>query len=261
MQKDLFKFITTKLKEFSKETNFSKAVIGLSGGIDSSVVACLTTKAFGTENVLGLIMPSKYSNNESREDAQELAKNLKIKSREWSIEETRLLVEKQFEKVFEKRLEGKSSENIQPRLRMLFLMAIANQENRLVIGTGNKTEIALGYATLYGDTAGAICPIGDLNKKQVYELAKEINKEFGKVIPQRVFDKKPSAELFEGQQDPFDYENISELVDKLYQGALPEEMFKEGYEEKLVKEFNEKIKNAAFKRNQSPPVIKIEKVD
>ncbi len=232
----------------------------MSGGIDSAVVACIAAEAFGRKNVLAVTMPSRFSSAGSAGDSRIVAKNLGIDFIEWPIEEIVALNKKNYEKVFGKKLEGTAAENPQARLRGNTLMTISNAQNRLLLGTGNKTEIALGYCTLYGDMAGGLEVIGDLGKTNIYKLAGYINKEMGNPIPMAVIEKIPSAELAPGQFDPFDYEKVSPLVELIVgTNKTKKEIMEAGFPEKLVGSIKKLVDSAQYKRKQAPPVIRVTK--
>ena len=253
----MFNQVVSGLHSYASENGFSKVVLGLSGGIDSSVVASIAAKALGKENVLAVSMPSKFTSKESVEDAQVVAKNLGIEFKEWPIEQAVELHRNSYEKVFGEKLSGIADENSQSRIRMLVLMAISNSQCRLLLATGNKTELYLGYCTLYGDLAGGLAPIADLNKLQVYELADHINKVMGNPISSRVIGRVPSAELAVGQVDPFDYNKVAPLVDLIVdENKQDTELLKLGFEKKLIERIRALIKKSEFKRAMAPPLIK-----
>lgn len=187
------------IKDFVQKTGFEKVHLGLSGGIDSAVVACLLADAIGPMNVRGIGLRGPFTTDESVELAKRLAENLHIDWTDLSIEEMYKATVKEFERGFGRQEFSLVHENIQARLRGLMLMAYSNRNRSLLVGTSNKTELAVGYATLYGDMCAGLLPIGDLLKSQVYALAKHYNAEF-EVIPQRIIDRPASAELREGQK-------------------------------------------------------------
>jgi len=261
---DVYKKLVKGLKSFFNNAGFSKAVIGLSGGIDSSVVCVLAVEALGKENVIGVSMPSKYSDDASHTLAKELADNLGIKLLYAPIDRSYNTVSDQLVSANAiDRGMSVTKENIQSRLRMIFLMAIANENNALLLDTGNSTENGLGYATLYGDLAGAVAPVGELNKMQVYAVGIHYNMlKDSLVIPKYVFERKPSAELSEGQTDPFDYEIYSTLVDELMTASegrdkVRERMISEGYPEECIDDAMERMERNSFKWHYAPPNIKI----
>ncbi|HMR98127.1 MAG TPA: NAD(+) synthase [Anaerolineales bacterium] len=216
---EIFKALVLGLRDFADKNNLKHAFVGLSGGIDSSVVAVIAAEALGRERVTGVAIPSRFTDVRSTESARELASRLGIGFEVVELETMHKAAE---QAVGPKRSEGVGGENIQARLRMIVLMSFVNQRRGFLINTSNKTELTLGYSTLYGDMAGAISPLGDLTKPDVYALARWINSglKVGKlqvegVIPPFVMERKPSAELRENQVDPFDYEKISPEAEAL----------------------------------------------
>ncbi|MCX8183100.1 MAG: NAD+ synthase [Crenarchaeota archaeon] len=271
-EQEMFNAIVLGIRDYFRKTGFKKAVVGMSGGIDSSLTTCIAVEALGKENVIGVYMPSKYSSEHSKEDALKVAENLGICFVEIPIQEIvesyRENLEKPLEKIrshFGLTRESDdpvADENIQPRIRGNILMDISNRLKDLkilVVNTGNKTELALGYCTLYGDMAGGIGALGDVSKLEVYNLAKYVNEKAGKeIIPKRVFEKKPSPELKEGQYDPFDFSIVSPLVDEIVENRRSKlELLKAGYPKEVVEDTYRRIRNAEYKRWQAPPCIKI----
>ena len=235
--------------------------IGLSGGIDSSLVAVIASTALGKDNVTGVSMPSRYSSEHSKADAKTLAANLGIKFTSISIEPVFLAFETQLGPHFRGYASDVAEENLQSRIRGSILMALSNKFGGLVLATGNKTELALGYATLYGDMSGGLEVIGDVSKTEVYSLSRYFNESVRKsLIPENCFNKIPSAELRPNQFDPFDYSLVSPLVDEVIENRLSRsELIRLGYDEALVDNTLTRIKNAEYKRRQAPPTIKITK--
>ncbi|MEM2941338.1 MAG: NAD+ synthase [Thermoproteota archaeon] len=271
-EQEMFNAIVLGIRDYFRKTGFKKAVVGMSGGIDSSLTTCIAVEALGRENVIGVYMPSKYSSQHSKEDAQKVAENLGICFVEIPIQEIveayRKVLEKPLEKIrrrfglTKERDDPVADENIQPRIRGNILMDISNRFKDLkilVVNTGNKTELALGYCTLYGDMAGGIGTLGDVSKLEVYNLARYFNEKAGReIIPRRVFEKKPSPELKEGQYDPFDFDIVSPLVDKIVEERRgKQELIKAGYPEEVVEDIYRRIRNAEYKRWQASPCIKI----
>ena len=253
------KALTSGINDYLAKTGFSRALVALSGGIDSSVVACLAVSALGAENVLGVGMPSRYSSKESLIDAEILAKNLDIEFRVIPIE-----------KVFSTFLETLNSEahpvmdiaeeNLQARIRGNIIMFISNREGYLVLSTGNKSELAMGYCTLYGDMSGGLSVIGDVPKTMVYELARFINSE-EEIIPNRILLKPPSAELRPNQKDedslpPY---SILDLIIKAYveDNLSVDSMVSMGFDRNLVIDVVRRIDSAEYKRRQSAPILKV----
>ena len=253
-----------------KKCSFQQILIASSGGIDSAVCSVLATLAIGKENVHLISMPTRFSSSGSVSDSIELAKNLSCKHTTLSIES----FFSQFEKKWSsKSFEAKSSfgkmknitrENLQSRLRGLLVMACSNNLHSLVLATGNKSEIALGYSTLYGDTNGGLAPLGDCLKTDVYKIAKAINSLFGEIIPKSILLKAPSAELHEGQ---FDQQTLPPYptLDKILQLAITKGMSENevgGFKkDRKWKEAVEKvfalIRKSEFKRQQLPPLLRI----
>jgi NAD+ synthase (glutamine-hydrolysing) len=254
-----FKALILGTRDYCKKTGFSRAVVGLSGGIDSSLTASIATEALGKENILGVSMPSQYSSEHSKEDAKLLAKNLGIRHAVVPIQGIFEAFKEALVEQFKDMAEDVTEENLQARIRGTILMALSNKFGDIVFTTGNKTELALGYCTLYGDMAGGLGLISDLSKMQVYQLAEYYNRLKGQlIIPKRVLDKKPSAELKRDQYDPFDYSIVSPLVDEIIENRKSrDELIEKGYAQTLVDEVLKRIRNAEYKRKQAPPGIKI----
>jgi NAD+ synthase (glutamine-hydrolysing) len=193
------------IRDYARKNNFTKAVFGLSGGIDSALVAALASEALGADNILAAMMPSPYSSRGSVEDSVELAQRLGIRTVEKPISEAFHVLRQEMD-LPEPKVGSESGaiehavENLQSRLRGNILMTISNAENRLLLSTGNKSELALGYCTLYGDTNGGLAVLGDVLKTEVYDLARLYNREH-ELIPRSIIDKRPSAELAPGQFD------------------------------------------------------------
>jgi NAD+ synthase (glutamine-hydrolysing) len=249
------------IHDYARKNRFTTAVLGLSGGIDSAVVAALACEALGPENVLSVMMPSPYSSRSSIDDSVELARRLGMRVVEHPISKPyeTLLSELKLEAP----AEGRSSlaaENLQSRLRGNILMTISNSEGRLLLSTGNKSELALGYCTLYGDTNGGLAVIGDVLKTEVYELAKHINRE-REIIPGAIIQKRPSAELAPGQFDDQSlppYDQLDRIL-RLYfeQKASPQQIVETGFEASFVYEILNRVESPAneFKRRQLPPTL------
>ena len=248
------------IHDYLDKCGFKRVHVGLSGGIDSSVVAVLATKAVGPENVTVFALPSRYSSEGSREDTQVLAENLGIELHSLSIEGMFRAGLETLAPVFEDKPLDATEENLQARIRGLLLMAFSNKFHSLLLTTGNKSELATGYCTLYGDMCGVLAVIGDLFKTEVYALARSLNRE-KEVIPESVLSKAPSAELRPDQTDqdnlpPYDLlDQILELY--LLQNKTFEEITALGYETGLVKSVLNMVGKAEFKRRQAPPVLKV----
>ena len=250
------------IRDYASKNGFNRAVLGLSGGIDSAVVATLACKAIGPENVLSVMMPSPYSSRSSIDDSVELGRRLGMPVIEHSISGAYEVLLKQL-KLPAPSIENRSTatENLQSRLRGNILMTISNAEGRLLLSTGNKSELALGYCTLYGDTNGGLAVIGDVLKTEVYALANYLNRS-GEVIPQSIIGKRPSAELAPGQFDDQSlppYDQLDQVL-RLYfeQKATPNEIVETtGFESGFVRDILNRVESPAneFKRRQLPPTL------
>lgn len=248
------------LKDYARKTGFKKALVGLSGGIDSAIVAYLAVEAFGAENVHVVMMPSKYSSKGSVNDSVKLIDNLGISSNNISIQEVVDKTLYMLKDAFRGKSEDVTEENLQSRVRGLYLMAMSNKHGYLLCTTGNKSEIATGYATLYGDMCGALAVIGDVYKTQIYQMANYINRE-KEIIPIEIIEKAPSAELRPNQTDqdslpPYD---LLDTVLKMYleeQREFNEISDKIG-NESLVKKVLRLVDLNEFKRKQAAPVLRV----
>lgn len=258
IMEDLRAALLLGIKDYFYKSGFKDAVIGLSGGIDSALVAALATEALGADHVFGFAMPSKFSSDHSLKDAEQLAKNLGIHFDTISVEPMYESFLDSLKKQFAGTSFGLAEENLQARVRGTILMSLANKKNALVLTTGNKTEIALGYCTLYGDMCGALGPISDLNKLDVYGLSRYLNEQYGyDAIPQNTIDKMPSAELAEDQYDPFDYNIVSPLVDDLLINKPIEELIEETKDPELVHRIMHMIRITEYKRWQAAPGLRV----
>jgi NAD+ synthase (glutamine-hydrolysing) len=255
------------IHDYANKNNFKKAVIGLSGGMDSALVATLAVEAMGAENVLCVMMPSPFSSEGSIKDSGALVKNLGCEIRTESISESfKILLEQLKFDTPKKGGESLAAENMQARLRGVILMAISNAEGRLLLSTGNKSELAVGYCTLYGDTNGGLAVLGDVLKTEVWQVARHINEAAGReIIPSVIIDKKPSAEL---APDQFDQDSLPpyEKMDPILQLYLeqklsPEEIVAYGNDLDLTYSILNKVESSAneFKRQQLPPTLIISK--
>ena len=251
------------LRSFTELLGCTNVVVGLSGGLDSSVVAALCVRAFGANRVHGVLMPGPYSSDHSLTDAQDLAARLGIETRTVSIKEPYFAFEQVFKEAYGQDLAGSAAENSQARCRMIVLMALSNQYGWMVVNTGNKSEAMMGYSTLYGDTAGAYAPLGGLYKTQVFALAEWLNEQAraaGSVepIPQHVIDKPPSAELSAGQQDEkslgVTYAVLDQILTCLVERNMSvEETAAQGFDAAEVERINATMHAYAFKRALEPP--------
>lgn len=257
----MFDALVLGVKDYFRKTGFGHAYTGLSGGIDSSLVAVIAATAIGKQNVTGVSMPSRYSSSHSKSDAKVLAENLGIEFLTIPIEPIFNAYVDQLKESFKGRAPDVTEENFQSRIRGTLLMGLSNKFGGLVLATGNKTELALGYATLYGDMSGGLEVIGDVSKTEVYSLARYYNQKSGRtVIPESCFSKTPSAELKFDQFDPFDYSVVSPLADDIIENRLSKiELIKKGYDVRMVDDCLRRVRLAEYKRRQAPPVIKITK--
>jgi len=263
-EEELFKASVLGVRDYIQKNGFEKVLIGLSGGIDSSLVACIATEALGKDNVYGVLMPSQYTSSESIEDAQQLADNLGIKTYTVPIKDIYYSYLNELKDIFKGLEPNEAEENIQARIRGNILMALSNKFNWLVLTTGNKSEMSVGYATLYGDMAGGFAVIKDIFKTAVYKIARWYNNNKRRmVIPERVFTKPPTAELKPGQTDQDKlppYEILDEIL-KLYieEDYGLEEIIEKGYEKQLVERVIKMVNSSEYKRRQAPPGIKVSK--
>jgi NAD+ synthetase len=257
---ELFGALSLAVKDYLAKCRFKSAVLGLSGGIDSAVVAAIAVNSLGKENVVGVSMPSPYSSRGSIEDALALSRNLGIQCLQIPIGEAFAAFKGQFKKVFTGYPEDTTEENMQSRLRGMILMALSNKFGHLLLTTGNKSELAVGYCTIYGDMAGGLAVISDVPKTMVYRLAKWINRERN-IIPASTIEKPPSAELKPGQVDqdslpPYD------LLDQILQLYVEEnrsarEIIARGFDEKTVRWIQRRVDLNEYKRAQAAPGIKV----
>lgn len=265
---DLKNLLVQGIRDYAEKNGFEKLVLGLSGGVDSALVAVLAAEALGPKSLIGLAMPSKFSSVHSVEDAEILAKNLGISLKHLPIKMVHSTYQMTLKPFFEGLDEDVTEENLQSRLRGIAVMAFSNKFKALALATGNKSEFAMGYSTLYGDMCGALAPIGDLYKTEVYELAYFLN-ELRPVIPERTLSKAPSAELRPNQTDqdslpPYDlldailYELIEResTVDKTL--IHVRERFP-GTDRTLVQKVFSSLRQSEFKRNQAPPILRVSK--
>lgn len=257
---EVYQALLLGLHDYVTKNGFKKVVIGLSGGIDSALVAVIAADALGKDNVTCVFMPSRYSSQDSRQDAQELAKNLGVKLLEVSIEEAYGAYLSMLARHFEGLAPNIAEENLQARIRGNILMAFSNKFGWLVLTTGNKSEMSTGYATLYGDMAGGFAVIKDVPKVLVYKLSRYRNS-LGVVIPERVFTKAPTAELRPNQKDS-DTLPIYETLDPILKAYVEEDndsksIIAKGFDKDIVSRVLNMVDKSEYKRRQSPPGIKI----
>ncbi|MFP4662569.1 MAG: NAD+ synthase [Halanaerobiales bacterium] len=254
------------IKDYFRKCGFSRAVIGLSGGIDSAVTLCLAVEALGADNVLAISMPGPYSSEGSVEDSRELASNLGIEFKVISIEGIYDSYLDTLDGYFGNLPEDVTEENIQARARGNILMAFSNKYGYLVLATGNKSELAVGYCTLYGDMSGGMSVLSDVPKTMVYQLAEDINKDkdtngYKEIIPEKIISKAPSAELAPDQKDE-DTLPPYEILDKILyyyvdRNISVREIVARGFDEEMVLWIAKKVDNNEYKRRQAAPGLKV----
>lgn len=251
------------LRDYCAKCGFKSLVVGLSGGIDSAVVAAISAAAMGPENVTGIAMPSRYSSGHSKSDAQRLAENLGMKFMTVPIEPAHLAMDDMLTSAFDTDLNDITAQNIQARLRGIILMGYSNQHGSMLVTTGNKSEIAVGYCTLYGDMAGGLAVISDVPKTMVYELARHINAhELSGAIPESTITKPPSAELRPDQKDQDtlpDYAVLDEIVERYIErhDSAAKIITDTGLNAEIVNKVARMIDLNEYKRKQMPPGLKI----
>jgi NAD+ synthase (glutamine-hydrolysing) len=250
------------IKDYVHKNDFAKVALGVSGGIDSALVAALAADALGPENVLGLVMPSKYTSRQSLKDALLLCNNLGIKSEPIPIDDLVASYHKTLAEAMDISKPDVTAQNIQARIRGNILMAFSNKFGCLVLATGNKSELAAGYATLYGDMAGGLAPIGDVPKTLVYALARWFNaREKTDMIPVGILERAPSAELAPNQRDQDDlppYDVLDRILEMYVEDDMSsEEIVENGFDETLVRSVIRRIDRAEYKRRQAAPILKI----
>jgi NAD+ synthetase len=260
MTEELTEALTLGLRDYARKCGFRSALVGLSGGVDSSLVAVLAVRALGRHNVLGVLMPSPYTSERSIEDATALAKNLGIKTLTIPITGLFEGYLAALEPVFKGLPADATEENIQARVRGNLLMALSNKFGHLLLTTGNKSEVAVGYCTLYGDMSGGLAVVSDVPKTMVYPLARHANRQ-GEVIPQSVLTRAPSAELRPNQTDqdslpPYD---VLDPILRLYieERLSPAEIAARGFDLDLVEGVVSRVRRNEYKRWQAPPGLKV----
>ena len=248
------------IRDYFGKMGFSKAILGLSGGIDSAVTLVLAAKALGHENVRAVLLPSQFSSDHSISDAIKLTKNLGVQFDIIPIEEAFQAFEKTLQPQFAGLPFNLTEENIQARIRAVILMALSNKFGYILLNTSNKSEAAVGYGTLYGDMCGGLSVLGDVYKTQVYELARFINKD-EEIIPRNSILKPPSAELRPGQKDSDslpDYDILDEILFQyIEQRTGPNELIAKGFDETVVKRVLKLVNTNEYKRYQTPPILRV----
>ncbi|REJ45624.1 MAG: NAD+ synthase [Microcystis flos-aquae DF17] len=257
---EIYQALVLGVRDYVQKCGFKRVIFGLSGGIDSSLVAAIASDALGKENVLAVMMPSPYSSDHSISDAVALVNNLGIKSEKLAIKEIMNAYDQLLDGLFAGTDFGIAEENLQSRIRGNLLMALSNKFGHLLLSTGNKSEMAVGYCTLYGDMNGGLAVIADVPKTRVYSLCRWLNRH-GEIIPLNVINKAPSAELKPNQKDqdslpPYEILDaiLALLIDR-HQSA--EQIIAAGFEPEIVQKVIKLVKNAEFKRKQAPPGLKI----
>ena len=257
----IYKAACMGLKDYFLKNGYTKACVGLSGGIDSSVVACLAVGALGAENVKGLMMPSQFSSDSSVEDAKRLAENLGIAYSVLPITEAYNSIMNTLKPVTGGTEFDATEENIQSRIRTVLLMALQNKDGYILLNSSNKSENAIGWCTLYGDTAGAFSPTGDLYKSEIYDLARYINSQFNDVIPEAILKKEPTSELRPNQKDSDilpPYEVVDAILYRMIEeGQHREEIINAGFDANVVEKIHSMIMKNVKKRYQYPPVLRL----
>lgn len=259
---ELFRALSLGVRDYVAKCGFRSAVIGLSGGIDSALTAALAADALGPEQVLGVAMPSRYSSGHSREDARALATALGVRFMEIAIEPMHAAFLAQLEQASGAPLGDLAEQNVQARIRGQILMALSNDTGGLVLSTGNKSELAVGYCTLYGDMAGGLAVIGDLPKTVVYRVSRAANARAGRaLIPERTFTKPPSAELKPGQVDQDSlppYDVLDDILHAYLEERRPtEEIVARGHPPEVVRRVLRMVVQSEYKRRQAAPVLKV----
>jgi len=256
----LFSALSLGIRDYVHKCGFKSVIVGLSGGIDSALVAVLAAEALGADQVLGVSMPARYSSAGSLSDAGALAKNLGIRYEVLPIEPAFQSVEKQLAKAFAGTKPNEAEENVQSRLRGVTLMALSNKFGALVLTTGNKSEMAVGYCTLYGDMCGALAVIADVFKTDVYKIARWLNRE-RIIIPEASLTKPPSAELRPNQTDQDSlppYETLDQILDAyVVQHLSKEEIIRRGFDAAVVNDVINKVTFSEYKRRQAAPGLKV----
>lgn len=258
----IHKALVYGIKDYFYKHGFTKAVLGLSGGIDSAVVAALAAEALGKENVFGLLMPSEFSTSHSLKDARELAENIGMPHETVEIKSIYDSYIRQLQPLFHDLPFNVAEENIQSRIRGMLVMALSNKFGYIALNTSNKSEAAVGYGTLYGDLCGSLSVIGDVYKTDIYKLARNINRQ-ETIIPENTISKAPSAELRPGQKDQDslpDYPTLDQILRLYLENNLSaEDIVKQGFNHQLTHKILTMVDRNNYKRAQCPPILKVSK--
>ena len=259
-EEEIYLALVLGVKDYAQKCGFSQVILGLSGGIDSSLVAAIASEAVGANNVLGVLMSSPYSSDHSIIDAEKLVKNLGINSYQLPIGELMKSYDQLLEPIFADTPSGVAEENLQSRIRGNLLMAIANKFGHLLLSTGNKSEMSVGYCTLYGDMNGGLAVIADLPKMRVFSLCRWLNRD-REIIPANVLTKPPSAELKPDQVDQDSlpsYEILDDILERLIQHhQSADQIIAAGFEPETVNKVCKLVSRAEFKRKQAAPGLKV----
>ena len=251
----ILSYLSQSLRLFVHKAGYTKVVLGLSGGIDSALVLAIATHALGKENVHTIFMPSLYTTSESKQCVRELVDVFDVELSVMPIHSLLMLYTKEYENMSGEKVEGVALENLQSRIRSTILMTYSNINHSLVLATGNKSELSVGYCTLYGDTCGAVAPIGDIYKTHVYILAKRYGIIYSKVMPELLFTKSPSAELAYNQYDEDrlpPYPILDTILYAIEQGDVLDATI---CEEKYIEQTKKLYESALFKKQSYPPVF------
>jgi NAD+ synthase (glutamine-hydrolysing) len=260
-ESEIWRALVLGTRDYVRKCGFSEVLLGLSGGIDSSLVAAIAVSALGPQNVLGVLMPSPYTSQQSVQDAMALAQNLGIKTLTLNITDIMNSFDRGLAKPFRGLPKDVTEENIQARIRGNLLMALSNKFRLVLLTTGNKSELAVGYCTIYGDMSGGLAVISDVPKTAVYRLAKWLNARGSEIIPDAVLHKAPTAELRFDQTDQDSlppYEVLDDILERyIERHQSKEELFAQGFEKAMVERVLSLVKSAEFKRRQAAPGLKV----